>query len=109
MLYFTLFLHLMLLLLNFHTSFWVDYAFVIALFYQCPLLIVQEVPPRGHQHERPPDHRGGCIPDQDPFQMGLSIDDDPSAVNSLHVEIQNLQARIMSRLRESPPRPDTVS
>ena len=87
---------------------WVDYTFVIALFYRCPLFILQELPPRGHQHERPLDYRGGSIPDQDPFQMGLSNDDDPSAVNSLHTEIQNLQARIISRLRDS-PRPDTVS
>ncbi|OAE30758.1 hypothetical protein AXG93_2265s1170 [Marchantia polymorpha subsp. ruderalis] len=35
-----------------------------------------------------------------PFRMVL--DEDPGAVDSLHVEIQRLQARIMSRLKDSP-------
>jgi hypothetical protein len=34
-----------------------------------------------------------------PYRMIL--DDDPSAVDSLHIEIQRLQARILSRLRDS--------
>ncbi|CAM6103626.1 unnamed protein product [Calypogeia fissa] len=35
-----------------------------------------------------------------PFRMVL--DEDPGAVDSLHVEIQRLQARIMSRMKDSP-------
>ena len=37
----------------------------------------------------------------------VRISDDQSAVDSLHFEIQRLQARIMSRLRE-PPTPGSV-
>lgn len=36
----------------------------------------------------------------------MVLDDDPNAVDSLHVEIQRLQARIMSRLRDTAAPPD---
>jgi len=36
----------------------------------------------------------------------MILDDDPNAVDNLHVEIQRLQARIMSRLRDTSALPD---
>lgn len=39
----------------------------------------------------------------------MVLDDDPNAVDSLHVEIQRLQARIMSRLRDSAAPSDVSS
>lgn len=56
------------------------------------------------QQDRPPEGPGTAsvqTSGEGPFRMVL--DDDPGAVDSLHMEIQRLQARIMSRLRDSPP------
>lgn len=55
------------------------------------------------QHEQQPVEAGGAgvlqTTGEGPYRMLL--DDDPNAVDSLHLEIQRLQARIMSRLRDS--------
>jgi hypothetical protein len=59
-----------------------------------------------HPLDRHPDAAAGGTTSlrtsgEGPFRVVL--DDNPGAVDSLHVEIQRLQARIMSRLRDSPP------
>lgn len=54
------------------------------------------------QEQQPLEAGGGGVlqtTEEGPYRMIL--DDDPNAVDSLHLEIQRLQARIMSRLRDS--------
>ncbi|KAG0604409.1 hypothetical protein M758_10G169900 [Ceratodon purpureus] len=52
---------------------------------------------------------GGMVQTTGEGPYRMILDDDPSAVDSLHIEIQRLQARIMSRLRDSAAPPDDSS
>lgn len=51
-------------------------------------------------------HGGGMFQTTGDGSYRMVLDDDPNAVDSLHVEIQRLQARIMSRLRDTAAPPD---
>lgn len=49
---------------------------------------------------------GGMVQTTGEGSYRMILDDDPNAVDSIHVEIQRLQARIMSRLRDTAAPPD---
>jgi hypothetical protein len=53
------------------------------------------------QEQQPVEAGGGVLQTTGEGSYRMIMDDDPNAVDSLHLEIQRLQARIMSRLRDS--------